>query len=151
MPQSVIVAIVALGSMIGMEAVLGVVAVLVDPDKILPVGFALSLGALIMVGFVTGHRLAWQWGRILGLLAAIGYTLVVVLSFTSPKGTDTIWLPIIFGFLAVCLWTIFFAIGRTSAREHFGLRCPKCSQLTNRAADFFFNRAKCKACGNVWR
>jgi len=51
---------------------------------------------------------------------------------------------------AVCLYTVFFALGSSSARLYFDLSCPWCRRFTSAAADFFFNRAKCTSCKKVW-
>jgi hypothetical protein len=154
MPASIIVAITALSVMITLNIGLGLLALLFNPTAIFQVAISMGLGALVLLGMVFGHRLAWQWGRILGMFAAVLLTFAVVMSLFSTRPGVQPWVNLVAsGILliqAICLYMIFFALGRSSAREHFGLRCPTCGRFTNAAADFFFTRAKCKMCGNVW-
>jgi hypothetical protein len=155
MPTSVVVSITALVVMLGLNLVLGAIALLHDPTSIVRVAVSLGLGLLILWGMVVGHRLAWQWGRILGILAAVLLTIVGVITFVGTEATQVpAWARFLTGSMvllqAACLYTIFFSLGQSSAKHHFNLRCPSCGKFTGDAADFFFNRAKCKACGAVW-
>jgi hypothetical protein len=155
MPTSVAVTVGALATLLGLNGIFGVLAMMVHPEAGGRVVISLLLGALILWGLVVGHRLAWQWGRILGLLAAILLTAVgfMVPNVQPPAGQPD-WVPAVESALtliqAACLWTIFFSLGRPSAKEHFRLRCPGCGRFTSKAADFWFNRAKCAGCQRVW-
>ncbi len=155
MPTSVIVAVSALGAMLALETVILLLGLLANPQNLLSVAGAMAAGALIVWGMVVGHRLAWQWGRVLGIIAAVGYSIVGVLAFAAPPPKDQPeWAirvtGVIFLFVATCLYIIFFALGQRSAKQFFNLQCPTCGTLTSKAADFFFNTAKCSKCGNTW-
>ena len=152
-PTSVRLTIAALIVLIALNLV-GAIGAVVNPRVLIPVGISLALQLLILWGLIVGHRLAWQWGRILGLLAALLFTFSAIVMFSQSSASPAPLVLILTGITlvvqALCLYTIFFSLGRPSAREHFRLRCPSCGKLTSSAADFFFNRAKCKACQNVW-
>jgi hypothetical protein len=141
--------------MLSLNLVLGLLALLQDPTSILRVAVSLGLGILILWGMIVGHRLAWQWGRILGIIAAVLLTIGAVSAFAGagaanvPAGAGLL-LGSILLLQAACLYTIFFALGQSSARHHFNLRCPSCGKFSSTAADFFFNQAKCKGCNTVW-
>jgi hypothetical protein len=116
---------------------------------------ALVVGGLVLWGLLVGHRLAWQWGRLLGSIAAVIYVLATIAVLAgSLEGLNTPAAKAFLGafglFVSACLFTIVFSLGTTPAREYFDLRCPKCGKFTSSAADFFFNWAKCKKCGKRW-
>ncbi|MHC4482830.1 MAG: hypothetical protein ACYSW4_04710, partial [Planctomycetota bacterium] len=46
----------------------------------------LVVAVLILVGIINGHRLAWQWGRVLGLFSAVVLSLVAVAALANAKG-----------------------------------------------------------------
>jgi hypothetical protein len=158
MPTSVLTAVIALGIMLTSEFVLAVFVLLREPEAEFRPFIGLLIGGLVLWGLIVGHRLAWQWGRILGVIAAVLLTasLALGMTLTAEKGTgnEPGWSlavkVVLLAVMAGYLWTIYFALGRASALEHFQLRCPKCNQITRQAADFFFNRAKCKSCQHVW-
>ena len=165
MPGSVILAIVALS----LELALQLTSILVvlflgnlPPEQ---QGNALAqwvgglvIGGLILWGMVAGHRLAWQWGRILGIIGAVLLLLAGGGALAGAGSPDLhraaqvgmMLVGAVTLFYSACLFTIFFSLGTKSAKLHFRLRCPACGKFTNKAADFFFNRAKCKNCGETW-
>lgn len=157
LPGSVILAIIGLACMMALN-VLNIVLLLNVPNRrpnvLIQPAVSLVLGALIMWGLVVGHRLAWQWGRVLGLIGAILYTVVGAISLANAAPGASPLLSFVVGavvlFVAACLWVIFFAVGARSARLHFGLQCPDCGKFTSKAADFFFNKAKCGKCKKIW-
>jgi hypothetical protein len=154
MPASVILAIGSLAIMICLTAINFVLALLSGQILILA-AVSVALGALVLMGMIVGQRLAWQWGRVLGLLAALLYTwfLAVTLATGPPRDTNPLTRFASIGYLGIvvaCLYTIFFALGRSSALDHFGLKCLSCQHYTNAGANFLFTKARCKKCGNVW-
>jgi len=156
-PTSITLVIAALVVMIAGNLFLGLVVVLLtqDPATLARVAVSLGLGLLVLWGMIVGHRLAWQWGRILGIIGAVLSTIGGVAAFVwIDAAREPVWTRILLGSVllvqAVCLYIIFFALGLSSARGHFNLRCPSCGGFTSTAADFFFNRAKCTACDKDW-
>lgn len=161
MPGSVIAAVSALCVMVGMELLLSLVVLVVGnlpPERLVQVfvrmGISVVVGGLILWGLVVGHRLAWQWGRVLGVIGAVLMLLVGVVSLAAGAAPgNPVARFIIAGvslFVSGCLFTIFFSLGSRSAKAYFALRCPECRAFTSAAADFLFNKAKCKKCGEIW-
>jgi predicted Zn finger-like uncharacterized protein len=161
-PTSVVVAITATSLLVCLDVVLGVLVVVVsaerDPEELgknlakLIVGGV--VGGLILWGLVAGHRLAWQWGRILGAVWAVISLIVLLVALTHvSKEANPTPFYILAGLsilVAACLLTITISLGAKSAKQHFGLRCPSCKRFTSSAGDFWFNTAKCKRCSKVW-
>jgi hypothetical protein len=161
MPGSVMLAIAALGLMLALE--LGTTLLVLVAGNLPPAQLGRLLGqaavrgilsALVLWGLIAGHRLAWQWGRVLGLLGALLMLLVGIVSFAGGPVAGGILAKLVMSgaalFISACLFTIVFALGTQSAKKYFRLRCPECGRYTNSAADFFFNQAKCKNCGEIW-
>lgn len=115
----------------------------------------LILCVLVLVGVVSGHRLAWQWGRVLVPLGAVLLLLSSVCAGASLGGRNDPTLgAIVFVVnltMAFFLFSIFFALGRPAARNYFELICPRCGTSTSQAGDFFFNVAVCPKCNLRWR
>ena len=111
----------------------------------------LLIAALILVGLVRGHALAWQWGMIMPILSAlfIGMSLFLLLTrhglnFTSSL-VALLLVALLLGHLAVPV-----LLSLRSSRVFFGLQCPSCGQVKGRAANFLFSRRRCRACHTVW-
>jgi predicted Zn finger-like uncharacterized protein len=160
-PSSVILAIVAMGLLLCLEIGLGVMAFtqrdMTENQMVARLAQLIVggiIGGLILWGLIAGHRLAWQWGRILGLLAAIFLLLGALLLLSEAKNAIVPMAAYIGAglilFMSGCLFIIAIALGTDSARMHFGLRCPECRRFTSAAGDFFFNTAKCKRCDIEW-
>jgi len=165
MPPSVILASVCTGGLLALAGIylLGAAMTLVLAPKavnttgVLPTAMgSFVLSALIFLGMIMGHRLAWQWGRVLTILGSILLGLAVVGSVFVPDRNQvrpnlaTLITAIAFSIWVLLMITIFVCLGRTSAKRYFRLVCPTCRKTTNKAADFLFNRASCKACGRIW-
>lgn len=170
MPTSVIVAISATTIAVLMWGVGAVINLTSGQNATFSViGFL--VGLLIIYGLAKGHRLAYQWGRILVLISAVLYTIGgifgaigVVALLNNPELLTAEGMPpnaivtpsaLILGFAmlaatVIAMWTIFFSLGRPSARQYFRLICPRCGHKKVRAADFLFNKAKCKKCSAMW-
>src|SRR4029079_4459314 len=83
MPGSVLLAIMALAILVLIAAV-GMVGSIMNSGRVqITQPIAMGLGGLILIGMITGHRLAWQWGRVLGILAAILYTFIAIITVTD--------------------------------------------------------------------
>jgi hypothetical protein len=161
MPGSVVVTIVALCILLALELVLGILSLTVavfNPDQqaraLIQIISTIVIGGLILWGLIVGHRLAWQWGRVLAMLGAVVMIILAIITLAAPANDFTPPVRFAMGAAAIvfsgCLFTITFSLGTSAAKEYFHLRCPSCGHFTNAAADFFFNTAKCKRCGNKW-
>ena len=118
-----------------------------------PVGgvMSIAISILILIGLVKGHKLAWQWGRICGILGGVLVTLDMVPAvLLVAKGSLSFAFLVIGPLQPLALYFLFFALGAEGAREHFGLLCPKCGSNKAKGGDFFFNTAVCRSCGERW-
>jgi len=148
MPATVIGALVIAGIFIGLEVVLN----LRDKDKGLYAPSTIIsaiVGGLIIVGFFQANRLAWQWGRLIGLLYGVFLAVIFVLALIDGKAGE---LPVLVAtaFPAVLLIGMGLLLGTRSACAYFRLVCPECRSSEVRGVDFFFRRAKCRMCGRLW-
>lgn len=161
MPGSVVVAIVAMSILLALELLLGVLSLTVavlDPAQLGKVFGqiigTIVIGGLILWGLIVGHRLAWQWGRVLAMLGAVLMVLLAVVTLAGGSQEFSPTVRVVMGAVAfvfsACLFTITFSLGTARAKEYFQLRCASCGRFTSAAGDFFFNTAKCKRCGNKW-
>jgi hypothetical protein len=107
----------------------------------------LSIQFLLLFGLIKGHRLVWQWGRLLTILAFVGILLSTIM-IVSNGGSFANAIP--FLFIGVPALIIFISFGTHSAKEHFRLICPNCANVKAKSNDFLFNNAKCKKCNHVW-
>lgn len=170
MPTSVIVAISATTIAVLMSGVGAVLNWTSGQNATFSlIGFL--VGLLIIYGLAKGHRLAYQWSRILGLISAVVYTIGVILGaigvvalLNNPELLAAEGMPpnanvtpsammlglAMLNVIVIALWTLFFSLGTASARRYFRLVCPRCGNKKVRAADFLFNKAKCKKCSAMW-
>lgn len=143
MKKSIIIALIAIVIIIFFSILSIVITADYTPNSFI----RLTILFLILSGVLTGHKLAWQWGRLLTLLALFGILAAMLLMII--KAYDPI--AALLGFLlSIPMLTIFIAFGRDSAREHFGLICPRCNSFKVKADDFLYRQAKCKECNHTW-
>jgi hypothetical protein len=154
--KSIQVALAALLILITLNVAGTADALLTENKLYIGQGISLGVGALVLWGFAARHRLAWQWGRVLGLICAVlSSVAVLVIFFTRvdpevfPLGQRLLFAALSLG-VAACYFVIFFAFGKPDAREYFRLYCPSCGRPTRTAGDFLFTTAKCQRCGEVW-
>lgn len=111
----------------------------------------LLISAVILVGLIRGHALAWQWGMIMPILSAlfIGTSLTLLLSRHGLSLASSLvalmLVALLIGHLAVPI-----LLSIRSSRVFFGLQCPSCGQVKGRAANFLFSKRRCRACHTVW-
>jgi len=145
MPPSLVAVIVLEAAVVLLSVALRVVAG-EGPLAVLP---SLLIPAVLLYGFVKGHRLAWQWGRIAGY---VGAGLVVGVAVLSAMGGR--FSPMVAAVFTLTVGAPLFAIavllGRPSARAWFKLVCPVCQGANVRAADFLFTRARCRGCQSLF-
>lgn len=150
MPASVRFAVAAVAVLVATN--FGLLALILLGGMVSPLLIlSLVLTSLVLWGLLRRHRLAWQWGRVLALFSALMNTAVLFLDFmVEDIVIASGWLFWVFVFQVVCLYSVFFALGKSTALEYFNLLCPLCQKATKRAANFWFTRARCKACDHVW-
>jgi hypothetical protein len=115
----------------------------------LPSIVGMVVAALLLVGLMRGHRLAWQWGRYLAPFTGL-FLLGVAVAGIGGRTAGGIIAGALFLLLGVLLIAFPFLLSRPSVVEYVRLTCPKCGARTKKAADFLFNHAKCGACPAVW-
>ncbi|GAC1352830.1 MAG: hypothetical protein NVS3B20_14260 [Polyangiales bacterium] len=147
MPMSVKVAIAVTAVYFLITAASLVLNATSSPSRYWSVG----VGGLVLFGMIKGHRLAWQWGR-LGGIVAILFGLLTLIGFIGPSKSPNHSQVLVVGIsvmmtLAVVMVT---ALSMPSAKHFFGLICPQCARSTSSSADFMFTKAKCKACKLTW-
>ena len=101
---------------------------------------------LVLIGFIKGQRLAWQWGRIGGLLGGGLYALTALGLYLGSAHTVAAVLML----ESLLLFIMFDALGRDSARAYFQLNCPECGSRKTKAANFFYTKSVCKQCDTKW-
>jgi len=147
MPKSVIVTTVALGIYIAFSLALQVMMTLNGQKPFAVIGLSIFLVLLIM--FATGMRLGrpillfFVCISLFGVLAAIIMPAVRSGSFSMRSF-------LILLAIASPLVTAFIAILQRSAKEYSGYFCPTCGSGDIKALDFMYNKAQCRACGNIW-
>lgn len=143
-PASVTVALASLAVSILAISLIRIEWYGAQPAQLVP---SLIVPGLIAYGFVRRHRLAWQWGRLGALGLAVLETIMNVAAIFR-FGVSARMLTLLA--LAVPFFAIGIALGRPSAREWFGLACPACRAQRPSAADFLFQKARCRRCQYVW-
>jgi hypothetical protein len=151
MHVSILVAAISVGIMVFARLFMGVLVFLGGDVSIPAVLIPIAVAVLILLGIVMGHRLAWQWGRLLGLLGGVLLTLAAVGVLAKMAEEPAL---VVAGALlllqGVPLFPMFFALGTQGAREHFRLICPQCGHSRPKAGNFLFTKALCRKCGTLW-
>lgn len=171
MPGSVIVALVSVAIVVLFNLLMVVGATVANQGLMVLYLVTLLIGVVVLIGLARRNRLAWQWGRIMGMLGAVLATLTVGMAvvgmvmavqsgeldevFAQAGGRAAMITGIAIGVAmlvlpTLCLWVAFFALGRPSARRWFRLVCPSCESRRVRAVGFLYSRARCRRCQAVW-
>jgi len=95
------------------------------------------IAALILVGVLRGHALAFRWGVIMPFVALLA---------VATSGDDTV----IAMSCGVLLLAIPVSFSMPSSRRFFGLECPRCHATHAKPRDLFFNKRQCRACDTTW-
>ena len=113
---------------------------------------SLVIPALLLYGFVKRHRLAWQWGRIAGLVGlavAVAVPVLVLMGAQDARGSQAVVAFTAAG-IGLPLAVIALLLGRPEVRDWFRLTCPVCQGRTVRSADFLFTKARCRGCQSLF-
>jgi len=151
MNASVLVAVVSVVVVVLVRVAIGGLAFLSGraslAGTVIPVGVAM----LILAGIIVRHRLAWQWGRLVGLVGGIFLSISAV-AFLSRAGEhpNLLFVAILLAMQGMPLLSMFFALGTQGARRHFRLICPNCGSQRSRAGNFLYTKIVCKDCDTSW-
>jgi hypothetical protein len=151
MNASILVAAISVGIMVFARLVMGGLALLSGRVPVISITLPIALAGLILAGIVTGQRLAWQWGRLLGLFGGILLSMAAfgVLARAGEQPGYLI-VGILLALQALPLFPMFFALGTLGAKQHFCLICPQCGSNKPRGGNFLFTKAVCRDCGTSW-
>lgn len=148
MPWSVRIAVTALVLVVAAQAAMLLVAKAALDATIAAEGaFAALVFAALVTGLVRRSRLAWLWGRYLGLFMSAAIVAGVVIERRRIPGVG---IAALLAALGLPLLAASIALARPSALQWFGLVCPSCGDAASRNADFLFRKARCRGCGNVF-
>jgi len=148
MPWSVRVAAAALAFVVAVQAVLIVFLASLGQGAWVQNLGAVGGVALLLAGLLRAWRLAWLWGRFLGLFLAALLALSTYAAWRDGAAPALLAIPMLG--LAVPLLVASLALGRASAPAWFGLTCPSCGAAGGSPADLRFRRARCRRCGSTW-
>lgn len=141
-PVSVLVPIVLLGALLVANVEQGAA------DGQLPVA-PIVLQSLIIAGLATRQRLAWQWARVLPILA--GFLLLALSFMAQGRAREGDMQPLGVALAALAIAVVpAVALGLPSARAWFKLVCPSCGGRKVKAASFLFTKARCRTCEKVF-
>ncbi len=151
MNTSILIAAISVGVMVFARLLMGALALIGGGVSIPGVLLPIVVAVLILVGIMTGHRLAWQWGRLLGLVGGILLTLAAIRIFSGADGEAGM---LIVGSLVALqgtpLFPMFFALGTRESRQYFRLVCPQCGSSKPKGGNFLFTKAICRQCKTIW-
>jgi hypothetical protein len=151
MNASIVVAVICLAILALARVSIGMVALASGRGSPISVLWAPAVASFIMVGIVVRLRLAWQWGRLAGLVGAVVLALLAAVPLREAKEHPRLLLGAVFVVMqAVPLLSMFLALSTKQARKYFGLTCPQCGSGKTRAGDFLFTKAVCCECGTSW-
>ncbi len=152
MKTSILVAAVSVGIMVFARLFMGVLAFLSGSVSIFAVVFPVAIAVLILAGILKGQRLAWQWGRLLGLFGAIILTFAAFSAFMQvQEEPGYVVVGVLLALQGLPLFPMFFALGTRGAKEHFRVICPECGSTKPKGGDLLFTKAVCRKCKATWR
>jgi hypothetical protein len=111
--------------------------------------FGLVISALIIVGFVRGHALAWQWGIVIPTLMVLLTVIGLLALMNGPFGSNPVVMAVVGATLALYV-SLPILLSMRPAKAFFGLECPRCHEVRTRAVSFLFTKRRCRSCGFEW-
>ncbi len=152
MNTSILIAAISVSVMVFARLLMGGLALLGGGVSIPGVLAPIVVAVLILIGIVTGQRLAWQWGRLLGLVGGTLLTIAALRIFAQAAGRpEMLLVGSLVALQGTPLFPMFFALGTQEARRHFRLICPQCSQSSPKGGNFLFTKVVCKKCNTTWK
>ena len=151
MKTSVIVALVSLGIIAAARVLMLLNTLLATGMISIQFFIPTILVVLGFIGIIKGYRIAWQWGRMLGLLGAILFSFIAIVSiFQIGERPYMLLTSIVSAIQAALLFVMYFALGTTDSREHFNVLCSECGKSKVKAGDFLFSKVICHKCSKEW-
>jgi len=148
---SILVAVVSVAITVLARMAMGALALASGKVPVISVVAPVGLAALILFGIIVGHRLAWQWGWLLGLLGGIILSMIAFGAFArAVEQPGFLVVGVLLAMQGVPLFPMFFALGTRGVRKHFRLICPQCGSRKPRAGNFLFTKAICRNCDTSW-
>jgi hypothetical protein len=137
--------------MVVARIITGILALLYGRVSPLSLLLPIAVALLILIGIIKGQRLAWQWGRLLGLVGAVLLTLLAVTTAIQiPERPALLIVAVLLALQGLPLFPMFFALGTTGAKEHFRVICPACGKSKVKGGDFLFTKVVCRECNQEW-
>ncbi len=135
MNASIIIAEVSVGIMVFARLFMGVLVFLSGSVSVLAVVLPVAVAVLILIGILMGQRLAWQWGRLLGLFGAISLTLGAYGAFVrAGRQPEYTVLAVLLALQGLPLFPMFFALGTRGRESTSGSSVPSAAAPSPRAA-----------------
>ncbi|MBN1359801.1 MAG: hypothetical protein JW993_04380 [Sedimentisphaerales bacterium] len=151
MNASILIAAISVGVMVFARLFMGVLLFLAGNVSIFSIVLPVAVALLILIGILAGQRLAWQWGRLLGLVGGVILTLAALGAFARvQEEPGFVVAGVLMALQGVPLFPMFFALGTRQAREHFRVICPQCGSARPKGGNFLFTKAICRKCNAVW-
>lgn len=151
MKKPIIVAVVSVWTMVIARTIMAGLALLSGRVSLLAILLPIAVALLILIGIIKGQRLAWQWGRLIGLFGAIILTLSAYGAFVRiPDQPEMLIVAILMALQGIPLFPMFFALGTAGAKQHFGVICPGCNESKVKGGDFLFTKVICRKCNKEW-
>lgn len=115
----------------------------------------LGLMGLLLWGIFLRKALAWQYLRVVGVLAFVagagaGVSIHLRRGALGDSRASVVAMGISFLMITLCLFPVFL-VSTEKARRYFGVVCPACGSAKVKAGDFLYREKRCKPCGNTWR
>ena len=151
MKNSIIVALISLGIIAAARVLMVVYTLLLTGMISIQFFVPTILVVLAFIGIVKGHRIAWQWGRMLGLFGAILFLISALALFPRIGEKPIILFACTVSIIqAILLFVMYFSLGTIGSREHFNVICSECGKTKVKAGDFLFTKVKCPKCNKEW-
>lgn len=146
MPGPVIAVVVLIGYYVAFVLVGAVSAVAASQMSAGTAAANVAVAVLVLLGMIFGHALAWQWGRVIPVLALLA--LLGALGAARESGSSSA-VVFVVSAMAVML-SLPVLLSLPSSRRWFALECPRCHTLRTQAASFLYNWRRCKRCNVKW-
>lgn len=146
MPGAVIAVVVLIGYYVVFVLVASVSAVATAQMSVTAGAGNIAVAVLVLLGMIFGHALAWQWGRVIPILALLA--LFGALAGAVDSGSTGAVIFVVSAMAVMLAVPVLLSFG--SSRRWFALECPRCHTLRTQAASFFYNWRRCKKCHVKW-